>query len=78
MAEKISRHEFLEQRIDRYIYELNGSLVYERATKLDSNEADELQKNVDDILKSIHACTKELIKANTSEEFDPESREPEL
>lgn len=75
---EVSRHEYFEQKIDRYIYELNGALIYERSTKFDTNEADEFKKNVDDILKGIQNCTAELIKENFDDNFDPTNRTPEL
>lgn len=79
MAEnEISRHEYFEQKIDRYIYELDGALLHERTTKFDTNEADEFKKNVSDILQGISTCTDELIKENFNEKFDPNQREPEL
>ena len=79
MKPSLKRHAWYEKRVDNYMVELSDALLYERTNKLDSVSYGEFLNNVDDILKGIKNCSRELADENTRNIlFDPEDRESEL
>lgn len=76
---EVSRHKYFKQKANTYLAELDANFMFEAGTELDSNEADEIRKNVADILHGLDNCMNELVKENLAGNYKPEIDDiPEL